>query len=408
MKSKNNQKNLLLLLIVILGVFAVNNYLVNPKMKLLRDKENELKQLANDQLKIENGSDPVSEIQTLLTQARSRVITLGQALPSHINQEEIIKYHAALIETYNIEGNQFAYRWNLEKKKQSDEVMSIPEVLNAFEDYLQGNKDALDSIPVYDAQQDPEKEAKNAGNDENPKDQLGDLTLSIGFRSTYNDFKGLLEAIETGHYTAIVKRISLSKVPDAMSDVTGQLEIMFPYYYDGEELKELEWQLLEEDIGRLDPFLEKVRTQVIKDQQAVHDPTTVDFFMFLKSKVADGPTVGIQKMDMRNTSLYADGNEAIPLELWLVKNENTYQFKYTLASQAYPLDGSWITFEPLEDHIVLKINATERGLEDKAGCLLKLHNTTDKLLEIHTYYDDPNLSRLEVTAVEGKYVRYEH
>ncbi len=91
MKANKNQKSLLMLLVVITIVFVVNNYFVKPQQRKLADKDNELQQLVAAKQQIQNELNQSEELSSILEYARSRVITLGHALPSQINQEEIIK-----------------------------------------------------------------------------------------------------------------------------------------------------------------------------------------------------------------------------------------------------------------------------------------------------------------------------
>ncbi len=224
---------------------------------------------------------------------------------------------------YNLDGNQFTYSWTIEKRKSVKEGLSISEVLDAYDLYANGDQSALENVVPFESQVTTENE--DGSENTSYLDQLGDLTLRIAFNTSYVEFKRFLMAVETGQHTAIVKRVSMNKQPETLSSVSGQIEIAFPYYNDGEALKELEWDLIENEYGRYDPFLAKVRNQIITQKENVHDPTTVDFMMFLESHVADGPTVGFQKHGLRQSSLYADKNEPMPLRLDIEKAETGYQ-----------------------------------------------------------------------------------
>ncbi len=166
------------------------------------------------------------------------------------------------------------------KRKSVKEGLSISEVLDAYDLYANGDQSALENVVPFESQVTTENE--DGSENTSYLDQLGDLTLRIAFNTSYVEFKRFLMAVETGQHTAIVKRVSMNKQPETLSSVSGQIEIAFPYYNDGEALKELEWDLIENEYGRYDPFLAKVRNQIITQKENVHDPTTVDFMMFFR------------------------------------------------------------------------------------------------------------------------------
>jgi len=397
MSKNRHQSKLIMILGLLVVVLLANGYLVKPLKKEVDSKTYDLDTLIQERTQLENNLNAKEKIEDLLTFANTRVMVLGVALPSVVNQEEIIKYHTGLVEEHNIDSSNETYKLNEVVVQADPNVPSIPYVLNAFDKLLTGEPDLAKEIPPYIV--DEEK---------NKRVPIGDLTINLSFNAKYTDLKALLIALESGKHNAIIRNINLSKEVDTLEKVSGSLTIAYPYYYEGEELEELEWNLLAEDYGRMNPFLEKVKKQVLKDNTNVYDPTTKDFLLSMSSIVSDGPTIGFQKSGSRQSVLYDDVNDRTPVDLWITKDDKGYWYKYHVGNQSYPIDGSLLRFEPQGDNIVIVANSATRGDQDYSGCLMNIYNTTGLSVEIHTYREKNKNPRLKIGAAEGNFVVYNH
>lgn len=118
-----------------------------------------------------------------------------------------------------------------------------------------------------------------------------------------------------------------------------------------------------------------------------------DFILNLKPTSSDLPTVTLQKVGEETaSSLYEDENSAVPVTFTIIQENGVYKYTYTVGTQNYPANGSYIEFDLAEsDSLGLKIYSVERNSqEDTSGVQITIDNQTD-LAFYATIIDDDSI-----------------
>lgn len=116
-----------------------------------------------------------------------------------------------------------------------------------------------------------------------------------------------------------------------------------------------------------------------------------DFFLNLKPTSSDLPTVTLQKIgEVNDSALYEDENSAVPITITIMKENGVYKYGYTIGTQTYPANGSYVEFDLAEsDSIGLKIYSVERNSqEDTSGVQITIDNQTDLAFYANIIDDD--------------------
>lgn len=408
MKRSNREKNLLIILVIVLVFYGYNQFVTKPLNNTIKEQDVELAQLKQKKDELIQNQNMNAEIEELLSEAKIRVKTLGAALPSQIHQEDVIKYISAIFIENNVNLNNSNYSIVPPKNGYFQTDISIPNVLTAYEKFLEGDTDSITEIKEFKLVN-PNDSNKEVDLKQYNESKTGFLNIGLSFEANYEDFKQILNKLDSGAYNCFVKSISLSKMVNTLSDVTVNMQLSFPFYYDSEDLKDLEWELIAEDMGRYNPFLSTISNSVISNSENIVEPTSTDFYININTWLDDAPTVAIQKYPQNNSTIYGDENDSISVKMWFKKENNKYYYKYTVKETMYPVDGSYALFEPLEDNIVLKVNSSPRRNEqDLSGVNLEVYNESGLHFDIHTYQEGQINPRLEVIPHKGTFTLYKH
>ncbi|MDF2520914.1 MAG: hypothetical protein K0R84_1542 [Clostridia bacterium] len=252
--------------------------------------------------------------------------------------------------------------------------------------------------------------AQNKESKENVLSTVENMTVSIAFQGTYNQFYSFLKAVEQENRSIVVSSVKLAS--NGSTAIEGEIILDFyaipkPFEQDDEYLK---WSI-DGDYGKINPFgyipgLRPSTASDGKEEQGSRDLVMRDFFITIRPITSDLPSVTMGKFDdkERTTYLYADNTGYEDVELQVLQDGDKYYYGYRTKDYSYPAGYSkdLIEFVPIGEELQVLVISTERNKEkDLNGVSLTVLNKTKQPLKLFVRDDDEGMPRLKINKLAG-------
>ncbi|MGB3368933.1 MAG: hypothetical protein WBA54_15655, partial [Acidaminobacteraceae bacterium] len=212
--------------------------------------------------------------------------------------------------------------------------------------------------------------------------------------------------------------------------------LSFPYFYDNEILKAINWPY-DGEYGLEDPFAYKPLVDIIQstgnntstnitdiinnssnlvvapvvepvvDAKAYINP---DFYMVLKPSNSDSPTTTMARYPLSYSILTAENSAVESTYLNLKMEDGQYKFQYGTMLQTYPSADTYEVFVPYSgDTLYLEIKSQVRlPKEDLSTTSLVINNETNLKIEAHIEEDDKSFPRIIIKNNVGSFKSVSH
>jgi len=402
MKMKNNNKILLVILSVILLITVYYKFVFlkqQEKIKYLSSKKSEL----NLQLsKMTNRAIKTKKISENAKIINAKIREATKDLFPPIEQENIILILNEIIKKSNIHNTSLSIscvnieninQSTSEQNKSSEDKYLLDKLIREYTS-LKNNQDIK--------KQDDKKSDSNK-KDENDSLGLKKVSVSMNYAGSYDDLRKLIGVIEDFPRRIIISNLNVisGNKGSVMGSLTLDLYIV-PKMYDDEFTK---WNY-NNNYGKYNPFKSGYEYNKASNYNKNNKEKKYDFILSVKPISSDLPTIILGKSNdnTQDSYIYADNKDNEELEIYFIKFNGKYYYKYKSEKNSYPKDfnGNGVIFNTNENDINFCVYSCSRNSSsDTAGAILNIHNNTDKNINIDIKYDDSDIPRVIVRKIEG-------
>lgn len=395
------------ILLVILGVCAVLALLyyavITPQLSMVSKLEGKAQEYSQtlESIKLKASTDNPLFKEYKILNAKAQGFMQGY-YPSII-QESILIMLDSKIKESGIEVSTISFTepaWvQLSQSKEEQ-----PQQSNELKELAEQIADKVKTAPA----------AQNKESKENILSTVENMTVSIAFQGTYNQFYSFLKAVEQENRSIVVSSVKLAS--NGSTAIEGEIILDFyaipkPFEQDDEYLK---WSI-DGDYGKVNPFgyipgytsgLKPSTGLDGKEEQGSRNLVMRDFFITIRPITSDLPSVTMGKFDdkERITYLYADNTGYEDVELQVLQDGDKYYYGYRTKDYSYPAGYSkdLIEFIPVGEELQVLVISTERNKEkDINGVSLTVLNNTKLPLKLFVRDDDEDMPRLKVNKLAG-------
>ncbi len=359
MTLTDRDKKLLVVLVCVVVLAAAYQFAYKPIATRAKDLEDEINQLQVEYNQLQGASNK-AVVEKNLKKLKAQVAVIEKKFPAIISQEWIIK--------------------------------QVDDIENSLELYFP-------SITFN------EIEIVNTLQTESYTESAVKIGISLDFKGSYAQLKGLLDYFHNmqNRHRMVIDTFAVSNdLEDGF--LNGTLSIAFYGVVHSEEL--IRMTALEGySIGKTSIFkpFDGYSYKAYNDD-ALESQDEEDFFIMLKPITSDYTTVIIgESNDVQAESyVYEDKNDSIAIELHVLKEGDTYYYRYKTPRESMPENyKDKIAFEPGEN-IKIKVYGEDRNSEkDKSGVNATIINDTDKPAIIVQYHDDKDDPRFKLNKTKG-------
>ncbi len=431
MTLTNREKKLILFLAIfgILVLFVYYFYL--PLVDELEEQKSVLEQNKAELRIVEGSVLSVKEQKAIIASLKAKLDFLSRVLPPVIYQESVISSlmdltdkHDLLIRSYTFPD--FPTHPEKDKSKESLEI-----ILNNYDDSILGNisksmitKRAEEINGQGNDNQDEnqnENSSKNGDGTKNWKDVVKSINVELAVEGSYSDFKEAMTELETTNNLVIIKSYNFSKDLSSKSDkVIGNISLMFPYYYDNENLDDIFWNY-KSKFELHNPFIyndswkdlfyqtrevvSKMRNESKLSRVEYNKNSSVqtqsqsdiepDFYVVLNAPSSIQPRYLIGRTGAREMTL-ASSKKDENLVLTIEKTESGYGFRYKNSLQVFPSPAELYPFTPkYKDKIFVNVQSSPRVDNVDVGIArIQIVNKTGKQIYLVMRAEDKGRPRL--------------
>jgi len=431
LKLTNREKVLLSILAVLLIVFALYKYIINPVIEKYEVSKTIYEKKLNELNEIEKNIIRKEDMQLLIENFKNKVSVLEEALPPVIHQEEIVIYLDKLINENKLKLTTVSFADESTGFKSTNEE-PIDSILEEYSKLVASTNINANINKYKNGDQEEEKDQK----------KYSEFTVNLSISGSYSDIKSFLNEIERNPKKIVISNIAISKDLTKLDYLVGSVNLSFPYFYDNEILRAINWPYNGE-YGNDNPFKYKISNVInnvnsntvsntnttnntVSNNTTSAEPNTPvveektvetyyeqsDFFINLKPNTSDLPTVTIGKSPFRYTSLYRDndGIENIYIKIKMV--DGKYYYKYGNSLQSYPSGDGYDLLEPFnikDKEVIVEVSSQPRlPSNDTMGSMLTITNDSDLKVSVHVFNDDLVKPRIVIYSESGEYKLYTH
>lgn len=363
------------------------------------------------------------DMELLISNFKNKVNVLEKALPPVIYQEEVVLYLDKVLSDNNIDVTGTSFTED-DTTIKSDSEAPINDILSEYEKFIFNNKTS--NIATY----------KDKTYNEEIDKEYKEFSVSINISGKYADIKKLMKDIENYEKKIVVKDLSVSKNlsvekgEKAVNDnVTANMTLIFPYFYDNEVLKAINWPY-EGKYGNSEPFTYASKVilsgtggtntgsglinEVITDtsgntdiapKEDIKSYENPDFYIVLRPTISDASTITMGKYPIAYSTLYNENPGVETAFLNVIRDGETYKFQFGTMLQSYPGADEYEVFIPYRienGEIILDVRSQPRmPSDDLSSTILTVNNSTGLPLNIHIYEDDKNFPRFRLDSKQG-------
>lgn len=244
-----------------------------------------------------------------------------------------------------------------------------------------------------------------------PNQELGiKCMINSSCKLTYNQLKKLMGYL---YKSSDEKRIVLNNLVLTSDPITEELMATFSLAFYG---LVAEGRTLDAfDLGNFDIKKSNVFSPIgaygIGEEETTHNEQTqdekADFFIILDPITADNTTVVIgQNLTTEGiTSVHADDNKFVNVELSFYQSNGKYYYRYKAGSDTYPkVYSEGIEFNPGNTLELQVISSQRNSQDDNSGANATIINNTDMPFNVVYFNEDQENPRLNITKIVGEVV----
>lgn len=404
MKLSKRGKILAAVLIFLLVTEGYYNFVFSPQRNKLNDIINQKaeydKKLRDMNAKIASKKKKEEDIKIIFSKASS----MTSRLFPEIREENLIVDIDKLLTENNLKALSIAF---------SDiKAVTVQKLQTQAKDDKKSNvKSIVDEYNGIKVEKSNTNNKNSGTTNNNDKDMpsVENMSLSINFIGTYKNLMEFIKSIEGYSKRIVVSNLKISQ--GATDQVTGtmQLELYAIPKISDEDKAFFKWDF-NNTYGKGNPFDGAVEgngvASSIEDIGKNVKQPTYDFVMSLRPISSELPTVilGRGNDSSRNTYVYGDNPQTENVEMYFMKKDGKYYYKYKTSRNSYPeqYNGDGEGFTPANDNINFKIYSLRRKDDsDKSGANIKLYNNTDKTVSITIETDDSARPRAVISGQGG-------
>lgn len=429
MRLSKREISLIIILAVVAAVVLSYLYLYEPIMMEYNFAKDQYEKKNTELGHIQNNLMSKNEMEILILNFKNKVSVLEHALPPVIHQERVVMYIDSVFEKNNIHVTNTSFDDG--KIGEESEVLNseapVGDILSEYEKLI---NNSFSNIDKY----------KDKTFSEDTKKEYDEFVVNLTFDGTYADIKSLMSDIESYNKKIIVKDLAMTKLSTSFDNVAATITLSFPYFYDNEVLKAINWPY-DGNYGLEDPFAYEPLIDIINSTSGTNTNTNItdiinninngstnvtpavdttpvveplvdskpyknpDFYMVLKPSNSDSPTTTMARYPLSYSILTAENSAVESTYLNLKKEDGEYKFQYGTMLQSYPSEDTYEVFVPYSGKtIYLEIKSQVRlPKEDLSTTSLVINNETDLTIEAHIEEDDKSFPRIIIKNNVGSF-----
>ncbi len=447
MNLSNREKKLLLVLGILLAVFLIGYFVYIPLVDERDAAQAELEQKKKDLAVLENKIVAKHEQKKIISSLKDKIEFLQRVLPPSMYQETVIRSlmklsekHDLEVTTYDFENVTILPKRNTSKSSLDDWV---EEYNNRFDENFSDEVLVAQTNELKEVFEQDKKEEKKE--EVNWEDSVGTIEVNLTLEGSYKNIKAAMRELEATSNVVIVKSYSFTKDIEVMNqklgsskkpedNVTGNISLIYPFYYGNQKLKKICWDY-ESEFKLHNPFVYDERWEQLFYKEAslksvvsaIYNPNNTgggstgnsssrgfgydvrepekpkvepDFYLVMNPPTSIQPRYMIGKSDARELELQS-GRKDEHMELKIVETNNKFSFQYKSDLSAFPQSEPYYPFTPnYKDKIFVKLQSSPRiDGNDLGSVRLKIDNQSSKKVYLILRGDDANRPRLIIESL---------
>ncbi len=295
---------------------------------------------------------------------------------------------------------------------QENSIMFLNELEEKFEDVWISQAGLAQTAQLYAFGQNTSTNPSKTGQSVYTTDYLGySTTLTLTYAATYEEYKELIDYINTYKYKCTIDSMSASY--NAETDTVSGTMVVTQYAIVGADRPYSEPYISDPMNGTFNIFNSAVFTpgtdaDVENGNSIIGD---YDYYMTLQSSKSDDDAIIIgQKDDPTGDSVLSNnGNAMQKVAITFSGEEGDYKVQYQIGNVTYPATAydAGASFVPGNMLSLLVISSERNGTDDLSGANVTLVNNTDMTLRVKVVNEDENSPRFILDQKSGDIVIYE-
>ncbi len=448
MTLSNREKKLLLALTVFGLLFAVVFFVFRPIYEKKDVAMSTLEQSRQELALLENNIINKQEQKKIIASLKDKVDFLQRVLPPAIYQENIIRALMDLSERHHLEVKTYNFDNVVKAPKYNPEKTSLEYIVENYDDSLLGT--ISKQMMQKRIEEIEENKQENEKNKQSWEQKVQSIKVNLSVEGSYNNIRAAIRELENNSNMIIITSYSFSKAQMDTNkksrfddDVTGNIALIYPYYYANEKLKDVCWKY-ETEFKRHNPFIYDKRWDALFKQEAPLDiakyatspissvatepirsanssitstPTQTttlgydmpspevpkiksDFYLMMNSPSSIQPRYMIGKTDARELELQS-GRKDETMELKIVEKDGKFSFQYKSDLSAFPQTPPYYPFMPnYQDKIFVELKSSPRVDNGDMGSVrLSVDNQSTRQVYLVLKQDDVNRPRLILDSI---------
>lgn len=413
---KLNKREKLLIILFLIGALGMGfyKYIYTPQVEDIQSLQQRVGEVENairiNKLQASSDNNVFSE----LKETRANINLITERFYPVLVQEKFILEMDQFIKKSGVSVKSISFvepdKAFIEDGEEIDDSSMLEGYVNIYKNITGQITESLSQGSIQ-ASSEKVDEAKNK--DDDLKDKVEKMSVSISFTATYKQLKDFVQMFQDLNKNILITQLTIS---NSLGDILI-CNMTMDYYalpqIDIEENSYFQWDLRGK-FGKDNPFTipesinevseeERVQQVAYKNQEIISD-----FQLGLYPVSADVPSVILGKTDDGDGTTYVFGdNEGYePVEIMITKETGGYAYKYRTSANTYPSDykSTYIPFTPKGQSIRVNILSSPRKEDlDQSGVLLTVINKSD-LNVVLDITEIEQHSRIQVTSTVGPVV----
>lgn len=430
MRLSKREISLVVILFVVAASVVSYLYVYEPIMLDYNNTKGQYDKKITELEHIRNNLMSKNEMQVLILNFKNKVSVLESALPPVIHQEQVVLYLDSVFKKNDIQVTSTSFTNGDEDTSLDDDNLEAPigDILSEYEKLINTSFSNIDKYKDKTFSEDTDKE-------------YDEFLVNLTFDGTYANIKSLMDDIEQYNKKIIIKNLTMSKEESTFDNIIASMSLSFPYFYDNEVLRAINWPYNGE-YGIDDPFAYEPLIKIIEVTTPNNNTTNItdiinninngsnlvtpditdetqveakayenpDFYMILKPSNSDSPTTTIARYPLSYSMLSAENKAVESTYLNIIQEDDEYKFQYGTMLQSYPSEDTYEVFVPYSGKTVyLEIKSQVRlPKEDLSTTSLVINNETDLTIEAHIEEDDKSFPRIIIKNNVGSFKMLNH
>lgn len=396
MNLTKREKNLLLLLFLVILFAIYYNLVLSPQLEKIRELKQNLENSQRQKTLVQNEIMSVNNMTREYKILNEKISGMYKRFLPEIIQEKIIIILDNMLTNSKLNAEKITFaepRITTLDDKEEEKREEINEIKSLVFDLLGEKKE--------------EKPGNEEGQEDNSKSNLpkiNTMDINISFSGSYENFINFLKEIESCDKEILVSQVNMVSNNTNMLLGNIQLRLFSIPKIHTQDQDFLTWDI-KGDYGKANPFNSSLTVREQLNISNKNDETEYHFLMSVRPTSSDLPTIILGKADdnIRSTYVYADNPNVEDVDIYFYQNNDNYYFKYRTKGFTYPEDFN--QFEQIElnnNEIMVKILSTYRNSsQDVSGAIVNIYNDTDKKVNVRIFNDDTERPRVYINKKRG-------